>query len=129
MQHPCLRCGACCAFFRVAFHWSEADASLGGAVPPNLTEKLGHHRLIMRGTHSSPMRCVGLQGAIGEAAHCGIYAQRPSVCRDVEPSWESGHISVQCDKARVAHGLPVLTLQDWEVPAIAGNQPDLQQIA
>jgi Fe-S-cluster containining protein len=105
MQHHCLRCGACCAFFRVAFHWSEADASLGGVVPPDLTEKLDHHRLIMQGTHSSPMRCVGLQGVIGAAAHCGIYEQRPSVCREVQPSWESGKVSVQCDKARLARGV------------------------
>ncbi|HOC10952.1 MAG TPA: YkgJ family cysteine cluster protein, partial [Thermomonas sp.] len=22
-MHPCLSCGACCAYFRVSFHWSE----------------------------------------------------------------------------------------------------------
>ncbi|RBC12798.1 YkgJ family cysteine cluster protein, partial [Xanthomonas oryzae pv. oryzae] len=21
MAHPCLTCGACCAYFRVSFHW------------------------------------------------------------------------------------------------------------
>lgn len=129
MQHPCLRCGACCAFFRVAFHWSEADAALGGRVPPELTEKLDQHRLVMHGTHSSPMRCIGLQGTIGSSAHCGIYEQRPSVCREVEPSWESGKVSVQCDKARLGHGLPLLTLQDWEPRAIANNDPECQRIA
>ena len=36
MSHPCLRCGACCAWFRVAFHWTEADTVLGGAVPAAL---------------------------------------------------------------------------------------------
>lgn len=129
MQHPCLRCGACCSYFRVAFHWSEADASLGGQVPPDLTEKLDHHRLIMRGTRSAPVRCTGLQGVIGKAAHCGIYEQRPSVCREMQPSWESGTVSVQCDKARVAHGLPPLTLLDWELSAMADNDPELQQTA
>lgn len=129
MQHPCLRCGACCAFFRVAFHWSEADASLGGLVPPEFTEKLDHHRLVMQGTHAPPMRCAGLQGAIGKAAHCGIYAQRPSPCREVQPSWESGASSLQCDKARLAHGLPLLTLLDWALPVTADNDPGLQQIA
>ncbi|RBD00840.1 YkgJ family cysteine cluster protein, partial [Xanthomonas oryzae pv. oryzae] len=29
MAHPCLTCGACCAYFRVSFHWSEADPALG----------------------------------------------------------------------------------------------------
>ncbi|HBP8873638.1 TPA: YkgJ family cysteine cluster protein, partial [Escherichia coli] len=23
--NPCMRCGACCAFFRVSFYWAEAD--------------------------------------------------------------------------------------------------------
>lgn len=113
VKHPCLRCGACCAWFRVAFHWSEADASLGGCVPPELTEKLDPHRLAMRGTNAAKPRCVALQGTPGTAAHCGIYAQRPSVCREVAPSWESGTVSPQCDKARLGHGLPPLGPQDW----------------
>lgn len=53
MIYPCLRCGACCAHFRVAFHWSEADFGLGGVVPVELTEKLDAHRLAMRGTWAS----------------------------------------------------------------------------
>lgn len=117
MLHPCLRCGACCAYFRVAFHWSEADASLGGVVPQELTEALDPHRLVMRGTQASTPHCVALQGTVGEAAHCGIYERRPSVCREVEPAWESGRPSPQCDKARVAHGMSPLTPADW--PAVA----------
>ncbi|HVC16362.1 MAG TPA: YkgJ family cysteine cluster protein [Rhodanobacter sp.] len=119
MEHPCLRCGACCAFFRVAFHWSEAEAALGGGVPQELTEKLDPHRLAMRGTNAAKPRCVALQGTVGKAAHCGIYAQRPSVCREVQPSWEFGAISPQCDKARLAHGLPLLVPQDWPDPSHA----------
>lgn len=126
MLHPCLRCGACCAYFRVAFHWSEADAALGGVVPPALTETLDPHRLVMRGTQASRPRCTALVGTVGEAAHCGIYVQRPSVCREVQPSWESGAISVQCDKARVAHGLPVLTPADWATLADAQLTPESQ---
>lgn len=117
MLHPCLRCGACCAYFRVAFHWSEADASLGGVVPPELAETLDPHRLVMRGTQASKPRCVALQGTVGEAAHCGVYERRPSVCREVEPAWESGRPSAQCDKARLAHGMQPLTPSDW--PSIA----------
>lgn len=103
----------------MAFHWSEADASLGGVVPPELTEKLDPHRLAMCGTDAAKPRCVALQGTVGEAAHCGIYAQRPSVCREVQPSWEFGAVSPQCDKARLAHGLPLLTAQDWPEPGDA----------
>ena len=113
IEHPCLRCGACCAHFRVAFHWSEAEASLGGVVPPEHTEKLDPHRLAMRGTNAAQPHCIALQGTVGEAAHCGIYVQRPSVCREVAPSWEFGKISPQCDKARLAHGLELLTPEDW----------------
>jgi Fe-S-cluster containining protein len=113
MLHPCLRCGACCAFFRVAFHWSEADALLGGVVPPELTEKFDPHRLAMLGTSVSKPHCVALRGVVGKAAHCGIYERRPSVCREVLPSWESGAARAQCDKARLGHGLALLTPLDW----------------
>lgn len=123
MGHPCLRCGACCAHFRVAFHWSEAESFLGGSVPPELTEKLDPHRLVMRGTQAAKLRCVALQGTVGEAASCGIYAQRPSVCREVAPAWEFGTPSPQCDKARLAHGLVPLTPEDWLGPSGAGLPP------
>jgi Fe-S-cluster containining protein len=113
MIHPCLRCGACCAHFRVGLHWSEADPDLGGVVPVELTEKLDAHRLAMRGTWAERPHCIALEGKLGESARCGIYERRPSVCREVEPSWESGVPSTQCDKARVARGLRPLTPQDW----------------
>ena len=119
MDHPCLRCGACCAFFRVAFHWSEAEGVTGGSVPVELTEKLDPHRLAMRGTNAVNPRCVALVGVVGQAAHCGIYEQRPSVCREVEPSWEFGKLSAQCDKARLAHGLSLLTPKDWPATPLA----------
>ena len=109
MSHPCLSCGACCAYFRIAFHWSETDPFLGGTVPAELTEKLDPHRVVMRGTQSKTPRCVALVGTIGVAAHCGIHPIKPSVCREVEPSWEFGRHSPQCDKGRIAHGLAPLT--------------------
>lgn len=115
--HPCLRCGACCAHFRVAFHWSEAEALTGGVVPPELTEKLDPHRLAMRGTYAAQPHCIALEGVVGIAARCSIYEQRPSVCREVAPSWESGAASAHCDKARLAYGLALLTPEDWIAPA------------
>jgi Fe-S-cluster containining protein len=116
MSHPCLSCGACCAHFRVAFHWSEAESFLGGVVPVTLTEQLDPHRVVMRGTQCSTPRCVALEGEVGDAVSCRIYAQRPSVCREVTPSWESGQANAQCDKARIAYALLPLTPADWLDP-------------
>ncbi|HEY5781847.1 MAG TPA: YkgJ family cysteine cluster protein [Lysobacter sp.] len=113
MQHPCLTCGACCAFFRVSFHWSETDPALGGTVPAELTEKFDAHRVVMRGTSSKTPRCVALDAEIGVRARCSIHPIKPSVCREVPASWEYGAISPQCDKARIAHGMPALTQEDW----------------
>jgi Fe-S-cluster containining protein len=67
----------------------------------------------MRGTQSKTPRCVALEGTIGVAARCGIHPIKPSVCREVEPSWEFGRHSPQCDKGRIAHGLAPLTPEDW----------------
>lgn len=112
--HPCLRCGACCAHFRVAFHWSEAEPANPGGVPAELVVPMRRHELAMRGTASAPTRCVALQGEVGRDGHCGIYERRPSPCRDLAPAWEDGQPSPQCDRARIAHGLAPLTPLDWQ---------------
>lgn len=111
--HPCLQCGACCAHFRVAFHWSETDACPGGITPGELTEPLDPHRVVMRGTYGGAIRCEQLRGEIGVHTHCGIYALRPSPCHAVQAAWEHGRPSPHCDKARVAHGMSPLTPHDW----------------
>ena len=109
MSHPCLSCGACCAAYRVSLHWSEAEPTLGGGVPRDLTETVDPHRLCMRGTWARQPRCVALEGTIGDAVRCTIYDARPSPCRELRMSWEDGTHSPQCDKARLRHGLPPLT--------------------
>ena len=116
-QHPCLSCGACCASFRVALHWSETDAYPGGGVPSALTEQLDPHRVAMRGTQARTPRCVALQGAVGGPVSCAIYAQRPSPCRELGPAWERGEPSPQCDRARAAYGLPPLAPDTWPLSA------------
>lgn len=114
MPHPCLSCGACCAHFRVAFHWSETDAAPVGRTPQHLTEPLDPHRVAMRGTWGdTAIRCIALRGEVGDATSCSIYAQRPSPCRDVMASWERGAPDAHCDRARRAHGLAPLTPGDW----------------
>lgn len=121
-MHPCLRCGACCATYRVAFHWLEAEAG-AEAVPRALTEPLDRHRLVMRGTRNAPARCVALEAEIGRRARCSIYERRPGVCREVVASWEFGQPSAQCDRARRAHGLIPLSAADWPLPPAANDAP------
>ncbi|HQE07542.1 YkgJ family cysteine cluster protein [Thermomonas sp.] len=122
-MHPCLSCGACCAYFRVSFHWSEADPALGGVVPSELTETLRTHERVMRGTSQVQPRCIALDADIGRYSRCTIHDRRPSVCALVPASWEFGASSAQCDKARVAHGLPVLAADDWIDVSEADKNP------
>ncbi len=113
MLHPCQRCGACCATYRVAFHWMETMDDSGIGVPEALAETLDPHRLAMRGTNAKAPRCIALHGDIGIETACTIYARRPSPCRAVMASYEDGTVSPQCDKARLLHGLAPLTPADW----------------
>ena len=112
MRHPCMTCGACCTQYRVTLHWMETDAA-GGIVPHAMTEPFGPHQVVMRGTWESQPRCVALDAEIGSYSRCTIHAARPQPCRDVPASWEFGEASPQCDKARMAHGLPALTPADY----------------
>ncbi|MBB4841974.1 Fe-S-cluster containining protein [Paucibacter oligotrophus] len=96
--HPCQQCGACCAFFRVSFYWAEA-----ADLPPELVEKISPHLSCMSGSNQARPRCRALSGEVGGPVSCGVYAQRPSTCRDVQAGDE------QCAKARAGHGLPRLS--------------------
>lgn len=110
MSHPCLQCGACCAIFRVAFHWSETDAFSGEGVPRELTVALDPHRVAMRGTDGCSPHCAALHGKVGESVSCAIYDRRPSPCRDLQPAGSDGVLSPQCDRARLAYGMsPLVT--------------------
>lgn len=112
--HPCLRCGACCAAYRVAFHWSEAAPHHPQGPDETLTVRVRPFELAMRGTEGGTTpRCVALEGRVGVDARCGIYAHRPSPCRDLRPAWEDGRPSPQCDRARARHGLAPLAPADF----------------
>lgn len=124
MKHPCQTCGACCASFRVAFHWSEAAAELGGGTPAALTAPLDAHRVAMRGTFAEPIRCEALEGVPGRATACTIYAARPSPCRELQASWEHGVHVAQCDRARARYALLPLTPATWSRTPDAPVHPD-----
>ena len=106
--NPCITCGACCAYYRASFYWSEADGSTGGTVPVELTEKLNDFRRVMCGTNQKNPRCVALLGEIGTSVGCSIYELRSSICRDFDVSWLNGVHNERCDRARQAWGLEPL---------------------
>lgn len=97
----CVRCGACCHSYRVEFSVYELDV-MGGTVPEALTEVVNGATCRMQGTGEVPIRCVALEGPLGERAHCTIYDRRPRPCAELEEG------SYGCNKARVRHGLAPL---------------------
>jgi Fe-S-cluster containining protein len=115
-DNVCLDCGACCAFYRASFYWSELDDFMPNGVPAGMTQKMDDFRVMMKGTAGSSPRCVALIGDIGSRVFCSIYSQRASVCREFEPSWQSHQPNLRCDKARLAWGLPPLKADDWLDP-------------
>jgi hypothetical protein len=56
----------------VSFYWAEVDDAEGGTVPVGLTETLNLRRCAMRVSNVDEMRCVCLQGAVGETVSCAI---------------------------------------------------------
>lgn len=93
-QDACLSCGACCAYFRVSFYWSE-----GEVMPQDWIEPLTPVYSCMKGTNRAEPRCIALSGEIGQQVACTMYEQRSSSCKEVQAGDE------QCTKARAAHKL------------------------
>ncbi|HOJ69912.1 MAG TPA: YkgJ family cysteine cluster protein [Candidatus Hydrogenedentes bacterium] len=110
----CLRCGVCCARFRVSFYWRETTEDHPGGVPVEMTDPLGPFRRVMKGTDAPSPRCVALLGTLKESVRCAIYDRRPTPCREFEASWANGQPNERCDRARLEAGLPPLTPEDWQ---------------
>lgn len=108
-NNPCLRCGACCAFFLVSFPPNEADPGFGGLVPLELTGESADLRRYMRGTETKKPRCIALNGFVGTRVNCRIYLDRPSTCRAFCRSWEHDVGNHLCDRARAAYGMQVFS--------------------
>ena len=105
--NPCLRCGACCASFRVDFDRSELESE-GGCVPDGLAVELTGRLMRLRGTDHAQPRCAALVGRVGVDAHCGIYEWRPAPCREFGALAPLGRGDEACARARRQHGLPPL---------------------
>jgi uncharacterized protein len=95
----CLRCGACCASFRVSFYWAEGWSR---GLPDRMVEKVNPQMACMAGTNQMQPRCQALHGTVGEGVNCTLYAQRPEPCRQVMPG------DGKCREARQRHGLAPL---------------------
>jgi Fe-S-cluster containining protein len=98
--NPCLSCGACCMTYRVSFYWAEADAR---GLPAALTERVNAHLSCMAGTNAKAPRCAALRTEPGGEVACGVYAQRPEPCREVQIG------DAKCRHARARHGLAALS--------------------
>jgi Fe-S-cluster containining protein len=107
--NPCLRCGACCASFRVDFAREEL-LSEGGSVPDGLAVPLTATLVRLRGTDHARPRCAALVGTVGQAASCGIHEWRPGPCREFGLRAPHGLGDEACAAARARHGLPPLPM-------------------
>lgn len=96
----CLRCGLCCAFP----HYVEECVDLVEAELANLPMAFRRRHVVRtasEGTYailskrirmvSGPLKglyvvvCSAFRGALARKCRCGIYANRPKVCRDFVP--------------------------------------------
>jgi Fe-S-cluster containining protein len=110
MAHPCHSCGACCAYFRVAFYWREAESF----PDQDSFEDFDSLKRQMRGTNQKHgLRCCKLEGKVGEQVSCSMYKDRPTPCREFRASYENGEQNQRCDEARAHYGLPPLRPRDW----------------
>ncbi|MBI5262426.1 MAG: YkgJ family cysteine cluster protein [Bradyrhizobium sp.] len=92
----CQQCGACCAY---SANWPRFS------IEPDDELELIPERFInerMSGMRCQDDRCAALQGEIGVATSCGIYALRPEVCRTCMPG------DAECTMARRKFGLPAI---------------------
>ncbi|NRF67881.1 YkgJ family cysteine cluster protein [Aquincola sp. S2] len=106
-DNPCIRCGACCASYRVDFAQEELQSE-GGCVPDSLAVPLVAGLMRLRGTDHARPRCAALVGTVGVQAHCGIYEWRPGPCREFGARAPHGIGDDACTQARAWHGLPPL---------------------
>jgi hypothetical protein len=92
----CRTCGACCSFSAEWPRFSlESDADLE-QIPPAYVD-IGEGRMRCSGN-----RCSALEGEVGIATGCAVYAARPDVCKACLPRDDA------CRMARSHFGLPAL---------------------
>ncbi|WYX19916.1 YkgJ family cysteine cluster protein [Achromobacter xylosoxidans] len=107
--NPCLDCGACCSHFRVSFYIGELAGENGGQVPLDLVTQMSPLRACMKGTEMGGGRCISLRGELGRPGiHCAIYENRPTPCREFDIWQPDGSPNPDCQRLRLALGLPAV---------------------
>lgn len=104
-ENPCAGCNACCRHFRISFYHGELDTQPGGHVPAGMAVQITPFRACMKGTESGQGRCIALQ----HDGLCGIYAQRPSVCREFRVLMDDGSMNPDCLRLRAMYGIGAST--------------------
>lgn len=122
----CRECGACCACFpyigvRPTENVPERhflDVTVEGT-----SGEVTVDRFLRR--KENDLTCAALEGELGSRVGCGIYENRPRVCRDFEPG------SDKCHAARRAYGFePPLGLMEMAVALRKlKNAPDRQTLS
>jgi len=100
-DNPCQGCNACCRHFRISFYQGELDTQPGGFVPAELAVQVTPFRACMKGTESGYGSCIALQSD----GRCGIYENRPSVCREYPVFMPDGTMNTECKRLREIYGI------------------------
>ena len=103
MTFDCQRCGACC--FGLDVLLTDAEADDFESRPDRVRLTVLHPRtaappLRFMKREAGTDRCVALEGSLGDC-RCGIYGERPALCRDFAPG------SPDCLAARARAGFSV----------------------
>jgi len=86
----CQSCGACCAY---SAEWPRFTLE-----PDEQIDRLPEAFVATGGMRCEGDRCLALQGEIGVATACTVYADRPDVCRACMPG------DPECLMARTRYG-------------------------
>ncbi len=90
----CLSCGACCAPpYTDLRHYVAVESQDRARLPESLRPLVVEGELATR-PREGGVRCVALEGRLGEAVLCAIHPQRPQACRRFRRG------SIHCHAAR-----------------------------
>jgi len=98
-ETPCRACGACCAY---SADWPRFGLETQAEIESIPRAFVDDARGTMR---CEGDRCAALEGEIGVASRCALYAVRPQVCRSCMPG------DTACTIARERFALPRIIVE------------------